>query len=59
MKAVRLSSPKRQSNLETANEMYKMAFLVKKNKFSREFPKLTESEILQKTMKYFKELPKD
>ena len=50
---------KKQTSLETANEMYKMTFLVKKQKFSLQFPCLSESELQNKTVQYFLELQKD
>jgi hypothetical protein len=45
--------------MRMANEMYKTAFCVKKNKFAQEAPQLSEKEILEKTKKYFLDLPKD
>lgn len=45
--------------LETANEMYKFAFLTKKHQFAKKFPHLTEEELHQKTVTYFVALPKD
>jgi hypothetical protein len=51
-----LKQDKKQMPLETANEMFKTAFLVKKTKFSLENPKLNESEIMKITALYFKNL---
>lgn len=50
------SRPRKQTNLETANEMYKAAFTVKKQKFAQENPKLTEAELNRKTAEYFRHL---
>jgi len=39
-----------------ANEMFKMAFEVKKQKFHLKFPQLSEIELEKKTAAYFAEL---
>jgi hypothetical protein len=49
----------RPTALETANEMYKFAFLTKKHKFAKKFPDLSDKELHQKTVAYFVALPKD
>ena len=49
-------SRKRKSNLEMANEMFKAAFSVKKQKFHLKFPKLSEVELQKMTVAYFVEL---
>ena len=50
--------PKRkQTNLETDNAMFKEAFMVKKTKFAKENPTLSETEINKMTAEYFKSLP--
>jgi hypothetical protein len=48
--------PRKQTNLETANEMYKAAFIVKKQKFTQENPKLSDAELNRKTADYFRRL---
>ena len=52
-------SQKRKSNLEMANEMFKAAFSVKKQKFHLKFPKLSEVELHKMTIAYFVELPEN
>lgn len=47
---------KKQTNLETANEMFKAAFLVKKTRFAQENPHLTEDELNKMTALYFRKL---
>lgn len=49
----------RQSSLETAEAMYLEAFALKKLKFARECPELSEEELQRKTAEYFSNLPKD
>lgn len=49
-------SAKKQSSLETANEIFKMAFLIKKAKFSSSDPNLTDSQLNQKTALYFRKI---
>lgn len=46
----------KQTSLETANEMFKAAFLVKKTRFAEQNPHLTEEELNKKTALYFREL---
>lgn len=54
-----MSFPKRkQMNLETANQMWKDAFAVKKMKFKLENSSLSEQEIQNLTIDYFKSLHK-
>jgi hypothetical protein len=48
--------PRKQTNLETANEMYKAAFTIKKQKFASADPKLSEAELNRKTADYFRHL---
>lgn len=48
---------KRQTNLETANAMFKDAFLVKRTRFAKENPGLTDTEIDKMTAEYFRNLP--
>jgi len=59
MAAKQTASSKRIPNLEIANEMFKMAFLVKKQKFHLKFPQLSDLELNKKTVEYFRELPED
>ncbi len=47
---------RKQTNLETADQMFKDAFLVKKTRFSHLHPDLSESELHQKTLTYFHKL---
>lgn len=47
---------RKQTNLETANEMFKDAFLVKKARFSHLYPERSEKELLKLTAEYFKKL---
>jgi hypothetical protein len=42
--------------METANEMWKNAFLVKRTRFARENPGLSEAELNQMTANYFRKL---
>ncbi len=52
--------PKRkQTNLETANAMFKEAFLVKKARFQKENPQLTDAELDRVTANYFRNLADD
>lgn len=48
--------PQKQTSLETANEMFKAAFLVKKTRFSQENPHLSEEELNKMTALYFRRL---
>jgi len=53
-------SPKyKQTSLETANEMFKSAFLIKKARFAEQEPSLSETELNQKTANYFKNLSRE
>lgn len=52
------NSRKKQSSLETANEMFKNAFQVKKMKFRQENLKLTDEELNVMTADYFKKMHK-
>ena len=47
---------RRQTNLETADAMFKDAFLVKKARFSHLHPELSEPELLKMTAAYFRKL---
>lgn len=47
------------AKLEIANEMYKFAVTIKREKFAREFPGLDAETLRKKTMDYFLNLPKD
>ena len=49
-------SPKRPTNLEMADQMFKDAFLVKKTRFSHLHPELSEKELHQMTAAYFRKL---
>ena len=48
----------KQSSLETANEMFKNAFQLKKMKFYQENSKLSDDELNIMTANYFKSLNK-
>ena len=50
------SSLRRQTNLETANQMFKDAFLVKKTRFAHLYPELSDSELHKMTAEYFRRL---
>ncbi|MFC2074762.1 hypothetical protein ACFLRA_00625 [Bdellovibrionota bacterium] len=52
-KTTESSVKKRQFNLETANEMFKFAFSVKKERFAQKFPNLSESDLEKMTANYF------
>lgn len=45
-----------QSSLETANQMYKDAWLVKRTKFQKAHPELSARQIDEKTSAYFAKL---
>jgi len=47
---------KKQSNLETADQMWKDAFLIKKTRFSHLHPELSEKQLHKMTVEYFKKL---
>lgn len=47
---------RKQTNLETADAMFKDAFLVKKARFSHLYPELSEPELVKMTAAYFKKL---
>lgn len=49
----------RPSNLEMANQMFKDAFLVKKTRFSKLHPELSEEKVQRMTVDYFRNLPDD
>ncbi len=53
-----MSLHKKQTNLETANQMWKDAFAVKKMKFQTENSHLSEKEVQNLTVEYFKALHK-
>lgn len=53
-----MSFQKKQTNLETANQMWKDAFAVKKMKFQIENPSLSQKEVHNITIDYFKSLNK-
>jgi hypothetical protein len=42
--------------LETANEMFKAAFIIKKIRFAHQNPGLTKHELLEMTAAYFRKL---
>lgn len=50
---------KKQTNLETANVMFKEAFLVKRTRFFKENPQLSDVELDKMTADYFRNLPDD
>ena len=50
---------RRPTNLEMANQMFKDAFLVKKTRFSKLHPQLSDEELHKMTVEYFKNLPDD
>ncbi len=57
-----LKSPtqkRRPTNLEMANQMFKDAFLVKKTRFSKLHPELSDEELHKMTIEYFRNLPDD
>lgn len=47
---------KKQTNLETADQMWKDAFLVKKTRFSHLHPELSDEQLHKMTIEYFKKL---
>lgn len=47
---------KKQTNLETADQMWKDAFLIKKTRFSHLHPELSEEQLHKMTVEYFKKL---
>lgn len=47
---------RKQTNLETADAMFKDAFIVKKARFSHLHPELSEAELTKMTATYFKKL---
>lgn len=47
---------RKQTNLETADAMFKDAFLVKKARFSHLYPELSDLELMKLTADYFKKL---
>lgn len=55
----RRKSQLRQTNLETANAMFKNAFLMKKTRFAKENPSLSENEVDKMTADYFLHLPRE
>lgn len=52
------NSRKKQTSLETANEMFKNAFQIKKMKFYNENSKLSDDELNAMTATYFKKMHK-
>ncbi|MCC7405819.1 MAG: hypothetical protein IT288_15570 [Bdellovibrionales bacterium] len=57
-----LKSPtqkRRPTNLEMANQMFKDGFLVKKTRFSKLHPELSDEELHKMTIEYFRNLPDD
>jgi hypothetical protein len=57
MSAPRTTTQKRkQTNLETADQMFKDAFLVKKTRFSHLHPHLSDEELTKMTAEYFRRL---
>lgn len=51
-----LSSSKKQTKLETADQMFKDAFLIKKTRFSHLYPHLSKEDLHLMTVAYFKKL---
>ena len=51
-----VSHKRKWTSLEIADQMYKEAFLVKKTRFSHLHPGLTEAELHQMTVDFFKSL---
>lgn len=49
-------SKRKQSSLETANEMFKDAFAMKRMRFAEANPDLSEEELNKKTAEYFRKL---
>ncbi len=47
---------KKQTSLQTADQMFKDAFLVKKTRFSHLYPHLSDQELQKATAEYFKNL---
>ncbi len=47
---------RKQTNLETADAMFKDAFIVKKARFSHLYPELSDLELMKLTAAYFKKL---
>ena len=47
---------RKQTSLETANQMFKDAFLVKKTRFSHLHPELSDQELHKLTAEYFRKL---
>ena len=50
---------RRFTNLEMANQMFKEAFQVKKTRFSKLHPELSDEELHKMTIEYFRNLPDD
>lgn len=48
--------PKKQTALETADQMFKDAFLIIKTRFHKQHPNLSEEALNQMTADYFKKL---
>jgi hypothetical protein len=48
--------PKKQTSLETANEMFKTAFQVKKSRIRTLNPELSDEDLNKKTALYFRNL---
>lgn len=49
--------PRKATPLEAANEIYRMAFLIKRTRFATEHPDLPAAEIDRLTARYFSSLP--
>jgi hypothetical protein len=47
---------KKLSNLEAANEIFKAAFQIQKQRISEKLPHLSDTELQQKTADYFRAL---
>jgi hypothetical protein len=54
-----IKSTSKPTNLEMANQMFKDAFLVKKTRFSKLYPTLSDDELHKITAEYFRNLPDD
>ena len=52
----KIKKPRRQYSLETANEMYKDAFLVKKTRFALQHPSLSDEQLNKMTALYFRKI---
>lgn len=51
-----IEKKRKQTNLETADQMFKDAFLVKKTRFSHLHPELSDEALQRMTAEYFRKL---